>query len=99
MTKPLDEQIAAITVPDEAMPFLQWANMEQLTCRQAAVLVTIKANPGCSTGAIATVLNMPKPVVTRAADKLEEWSLIHRKLCAKDRRMVELWPGRRRGSR
>ena len=99
MTKPLDEQIAAITVPDEAMPFLQWANMEQLTCRQAAVLVTIKANPGCSTGAIATVLNMPKPVVTRAADKLEEWSLIHRKLCMQDRRMVALWPGRRTGGR
>lgn len=99
MTKPLTEQISSVTIPDEAMPFIQWMNMEQLTCRQAAVLMLVKANPGYSTGAIAVALNVPKPVVTRAADKLEEWSLIHRKTCLKDRRMVELWPGRRKGMR
>ena len=99
MPKPAMEQVPGITVPDEALMFMQWGNLEQLTCRQAAILLMIKANPGCTVGAIAHVLNVPKPAVTRAADKLASWSLVHRRLCLSDRRLIELWPGRKKGNR
>jgi DNA-binding MarR family transcriptional regulator len=99
MTKPAMEQVPSITVPDEALIFMQWGNLDQLTCRQAAILLMIKANPGSTVGAIAHVLNVPKPAVTRDADKLASWSLVHRRLCLSDRRLVELWPGPKKGRR
>jgi DNA-binding MarR family transcriptional regulator len=67
---------------------------EQLTCRQAAILMLVRANPGCTVGAIAHTLGAHKPTVTRAADKLENYLLIHRKPDPQDRRLVQLWPGR-----
>ena len=99
MPKPAMEQVRSITIPDEALALMQWGNLEQLTCRQAAILLVIKDNPGCTVGAIAHVLNVPKPAVTRAADKLASWSLVHRRLCLSDRRLVELWPGQKKRSR
>jgi DNA-binding MarR family transcriptional regulator len=93
MVKPSIEQARKVTVPREAIPFLQWGNADQMTCRQAAILKMIEHNPGCTVGAIAHVLNISKPPVTRAADKLSAMGLVHRKTDPNDGRLVQLWPG------
>lgn len=92
----LEEQIANLVIPEEALPFIQWIGMEKLTCRQAAILLTVRRNPGCSVGAIAAVLGVHKPTVSKVADKLASWGLMHRRENLKDRRLVELWPGKER---
>ena len=99
MPKPAIEQSAKINIPDEVLPLLRWANADNLTCRQAAILRMIEHNPGCTVGAIAHVMNVPKPAVTRAADKLSDWNLIHRRAEPADLRLVQLWPGRGKGRR
>jgi DNA-binding MarR family transcriptional regulator len=93
MVKPSIEQARKVTVPREAIPFLQWGSADQMTCRQAAILKMIEHNPGCTVGAIAHVMNIPKPSVTRAADKLTIMGLVHRKTEPADHRLVQLWPG------
>jgi DNA-binding MarR family transcriptional regulator len=93
MTKPSIEQARKITIPREAIPFMQWVSAEQMTCRHVAVLRLIEHNPGCTVGAIAHVMNVPKPSVTRAADKLAGLGLIHRRAEPTDDRLVQLWPG------
>ena len=45
MPKPAMEQVRSITVPDEALALMQWGNLEQLTCRQAAILLVIRTTP------------------------------------------------------
>ena len=99
MPKPAIEQSVKVTIPEDVLPLLRWAHADQLTCRQAAILRMIEHNPGCTVGAIAHVMNVPKPAVTRAADKLSEWELVHRKIEYADRRLVQLWPGRGKGRR
>ena len=95
MTKPSVEAAKLITIPENAKPYMDWLGDEQMTCRQMAILMIIEANPGCGVGAIANVLDIPKPSVTRAADKLAEWELIHRMTDYTDRRLVQLFPGRK----
>lgn len=99
--KPSVVRAEALKIPDSVQPFIEWINIEQLTCRQAAVLLMVRANPGCTVGALALTLELQKPVVTRAADKLEDYLLIHRKVDPMDRRLMQLWPGRgpRKGRR
>ena len=101
MTKPSIEAAKLITVPETAKPYMDWMGDEHMTCRQMAILMIIEANPGCGVGAIATLLDIPKPSVTRAADKLSEHRLIHRMTDPNDGRLVQLWPGRKpkKGSR
>ena len=91
MTKPLDLQIPYVTLPDVAVPFMEWIHYEQLTCRQAAILVVVRANPGISTGAVASVLSLNKPSITRAIDKMEKINLVTRSPDPKDRRLVCLY--------
>lgn len=86
----VDEQAAVTTIPDHARPYLRWTRNENMTCRQAAVLAIVEANPGVTVGAIARVLDIPKPSVTRTADKLEMWGLLTRTPSSEDRRLVEL---------
>lgn len=86
-------------VPEEALPFLRWADWEQMSCRQVAILLTVRANPGLSTGAIAWLLGFPKPAITRASDKLEKMGVLRKKINSFDRRMVELWPASKKGRR
>jgi DNA-binding MarR family transcriptional regulator len=89
-TRRVEEQIALTTIPADALPFMRWADAEQLTCRQAAVLAIVTANPGVTVGAVAAVMGIPKPGVTRAADKLVDWGLMLRSVSRMDRRLVEL---------
>lgn len=82
----------AVAVPQEALPFMQWGQDDILSCRAVAVLLTIRANPGMSTGPIAAALGLRKPAVTRAVDRLAEMGLVKRAIEPSDRRMVRLMP-------
>jgi len=65
---------------------------EQLTCRQAAILAVVMANPGTTVGAVARAMGVPKPSVSRGADKLSEWGLMFRSHDPSDRRLALLFP-------
>lgn len=95
MTKPSIEAAKLIHIPETAKPYMDWMGDDHMTCRQMAILMIIEANPGCGVGAIAAVLDIPKPSVTRAADKLSEWELVHRMTDPNDGRLVQLFPGRK----
>lgn len=92
----VDEQAAVTTIPDTAQPFMRWLEQD-LTCRQAAVMAIVEDNPGVTVGAVAAVMGVPKPSVTRAADRLAEFGLLHRTHNAEDRRLVALYAGRKAG--
>lgn len=88
------EQAETITIPADAQVFMRWIE-EDLTCRQAAVLAIVTDNPGVTVGAVARVMGVPKPSVTRAVDRLTEWSLAYRSHNPDDRRLVAIYPGKR----
>jgi len=92
--RPSEEQVSDMLIPDVAQDYVAWARLDaDMSCRQVAILLTVRANAGASTGAVAALLGVPKPVVTRAADKLEDMKLLHRAPHATDRRLVMLMPG------
>jgi DNA-binding MarR family transcriptional regulator len=90
--RPVESQASGMTLPDAVRPFLEWAQEDLLTCRQMAILMTVRANPGVSTGAIAEVLGLNKPAVTRTADKLVALGMLRRMKEPNDLRMVRLVP-------
>lgn len=90
------EQAETITIPEDAQVFMRWL-AEDLTCRQAAVLAIVTDNPGVTVGAVAAVMGVLKSSVTRAADRLAEFGLLHRTHNAEDRRLVALYAGRKAG--
>ena len=87
-----------IKIPEEAKPFMLWDRCGQMTCRQVAIYMTIKANPNLSIGPLAEALGIYKPAVTRAVDKLQEMGLVRRVTDPDDRRKVKLtaWVGNRK---
>ena len=91
--RPADEQVSDMVIPDAAQAYMDWARVADMTCRQVAILLTVHANAGASTGAVATLLGLNKPCVTRAADKLADLKLLHRAPHPADRRLVMLMPG------
>jgi len=92
LPRPVEDQVAGIAIPDEVRPLMVWARDDLLTCRQMAILLTVRANPGVSTGAIAEVLGLNKPAVTRTADKLVMLGMLRRMRDPNDMRMVRLVP-------
>lgn len=63
----------------------------QLTIRQLAVLVQLYVlNQQGSVRDFAAALNLSKPAVTRALDRLEEIDLLRRNTSKDDRRLIEL---------
>ena len=93
--RPTEEQASDMVIPDAALAYyINWARLDgNMTCRQVAILLTVRSNHGASTGAIAKLLGLSAPVVTRAADKLEDLKLLHRVPHATDKRLVMLVPG------
>jgi DNA-binding MarR family transcriptional regulator len=92
--RPVEEQLLNMVIPDAAQAYMDWARLDaDMSCRQVAILLTVRSNHGVSTGAVAALLGVPKPVVTRAADKLADLKLLHRAPHATDRRLVMLVPG------
>ena len=97
MVKPSLEQSKNIVIPDEAKPFIHWDDVGgQMTCRQVAICHIIHKNSGVTVGAIAHVLNCPKPSVTRAVDKLESLGFVMRVSDPDDGRLVLLMPKRKK---
>lgn len=90
--RPAEAQIAHVAIPRDARPFLSFAQYELLTCRQAAVLLTVRSNPGLTIGALAGALGLAKPIVTRAVDKLEAFGFVRRTIDPMDRRLKQIWP-------
>ena len=91
MTKPSIEAAKFIEIPDAALPYLSWMRHEQMTCRQVAIYMLVEANPGCGVGAIAHVLDVPKPSVTRAVQKLMAMGLLTMRTDPNDYRMVKIY--------
>lgn len=80
-----------LTIPAVARPFVLAARAERdMTCRQVAILALVAEHPNESNKAIAASLDLPKPVVTRTADKLIELGLLKRRASIMDRRKVEM---------
>lgn len=60
-----------------------------LSARQMAILLTVyMTKPPHTVRGLAEILNISKPAVTRALDRLGEFSLARRKTDAKDRRSI-----------
>lgn len=97
--RPASDQVWDITIPAEALPLIQWGKMERLTCRQAAILVLVRENPGTSPTALAHILEVPKPAVTRAIDKLVSQKMLTRTDCTLDRRVQRVWPVTKKGKK
>ena len=91
MTKPSIEAAKHIEIPDAALPYLSWMQHEQMTCRQVAIYMLVEANPGCGVGAIAHVLDISKPSVTRAVQKLMAMGLLTMLTDPEDYRMVKIY--------
>lgn len=91
-TRPAANQAAQVTVPDEAKQLMIWGRDDLVTCRQLAILFTVRANPGLSTGGLAGALGVHKPVVTRGIDRLTALGLVRRSVDEADRRLVKVWP-------
>lgn len=80
-----------LILPHEAKPFVLAADVDaNMTCRQMAILALVAEHPGQSNQPIAASLGISRPVVTRAADRLVELTLITRVQCREDRRKVKL---------
>lgn len=79
------------TIPAAARAFVIAADADaNMTCRQMAILAVAAEYPGLSNGPIAAVLDISRPVVTRAADRLVELGLLLRMQDDEDRRKVRL---------
>jgi len=92
--RPTEDQASGMVIPADAQGYMDWVRMDgNMTCRQVAVLLAVRANPGVSTGAVAALLGIAQPVVTRAADKLASLNFLHRQLHPTDYRLVKLMPG------
>jgi len=80
-----------LTIPPEAQAFILASRPDSnMTCRQVAILALVAEYPGKSNNIIAETLGLPKPVVTRSADKLIELGLLRRRTSVMDRRKVEM---------
>ena len=60
-----------------------------LTCRQMAVFLRVYSQPGPHTiRGLSALLNVPKPSITRAVDRLVEFDLVRRSIDPADRRSI-----------
>ena len=61
-----------------------------LTVREVALLAYLGVRPGLSVKEYAAALNVQKPVITRAVDRLERDGLVHRHNATSDGRKVAI---------
>lgn len=62
-----------------------------LTLPQLRILFYIRAHPGTTTNALATLLGLTVPTVSGLVDKLARAGLVERRHHADDRRVIPLW--------
>ena len=88
--RPSERTLPALAAMRAALTDVVRSEAPDLTSRQLALLLTVFMAPGPHTiRALAAVLGLPKPAVTRALDRLEELDFVKRRRDASDRRSVE----------
>ena len=63
-----------------------------ITTAQAAALLVVTADPGCSQRVVARELDQRESAITTMAARLEKAGLIERRASSTDARVRELWP-------
>jgi DNA-binding MarR family transcriptional regulator len=92
MIKIIEDQLKKIKISGDVKTLVHWMKYEDMTCKQAAFLLLVQDNPGCTVGTLAAALGTNKPSITRACIKLEELGFIRRKIETEDRRLVRIYP-------
>ena len=92
MHKIIEDQLKDIKVSGDVETLIQWMRHDDMTCKQAAFLLLVQDNPGCTAGTLATALGINNASVTRACVKLEELGFIERKVEDRDGRLVRIYP-------
>ena len=84
-------QNQALTIWQEAITESVRGDAPDLSARQMAVLTTVYlTSPPHTVRGLAEQLNVSKPAITRALDRLSELGMIRRKPDEKDRRSVNI---------
>jgi len=91
MLKLIEEQLNDIKVSGDVMTLVQWMKYDDMTCKQAAFLLLVKDNPGCTVGALAAALGTNKPSISRACIKLEQLGFVSRRRDPLDLRLVQIF--------
>jgi DNA-binding MarR family transcriptional regulator len=91
MLKLIEEQLNDIKVSGDVRTLAQWMKYDDMTCKQAAFLLLVRDNPGCTVGALAAALGTNKPSITRACIKLEQLGFVCRQTNVWDLRLVQIF--------
>jgi DNA-binding MarR family transcriptional regulator len=91
MHKIVEEQLNNIQISSDVETLKQWMTYDDMTCKQAAFLLLVKDNPGCTVGALAAALGTNKPSITRACIKLEQLGFVYRQTNMDDLRLVQIF--------
>lgn len=84
-------QIETMLISSDVATLSRWHKIDHMTCLQAAILLLVQDNPGCTTGALAEVLRTSKPAITRATTKLCQLRMLVSETHYEDRRLVQLY--------
>lgn len=91
MLKIIENQINDLEISADVETLSQWFKYDDMTCKQAALMLLVQDNPGCTVATLAAALKTNKPSVTRACDKFEKMGFIRRKTDYQDRRLVRIF--------
>jgi DNA-binding MarR family transcriptional regulator len=91
MHKIIEDQLKDIKVSGDVTTLVQWMKYEDMTCKQAAFLLLVQDNPGCTVGTLAAALGTNKPSITRACIKLEALGFVRRQIEDRDGRLVRIY--------
>lgn len=92
----IENQLKNLKMSGDITTLRNWSEIEDMTCRQAAIMLLVQDNPGLTVGAIAEALECTKPSVTRSIDKLVGLGILTRHTSIEDRRLVSIYPGKNR---
>jgi DNA-binding MarR family transcriptional regulator len=91
MIKIIEDQLKNIKISGDVKTLIQWMKYEDMTCKQAAFLLLVQDNPGCTVGTLAAALGTNKPSITRACIKLETLGFVQRETDMADQRLVRIY--------
>ena len=91
MLKIIEDQLKNIQISGDVKTLVHWMKYEDMTCKQAAFLLLVQDNPGCTVGTLAAALGTNKPSITRACIKLEALGFVRRETDMADLRLVRIY--------
>jgi DNA-binding MarR family transcriptional regulator len=91
MIKIIEDQLKKIKISGDVKTLVHWMKYEDMTCKQAAFLLLVQDNPGCTVGTLAAALGTNKPSITRACIKLEALGFVRREIDMADLRLVRIY--------